>query len=201
MKLYEPYPAGVTVDGKFYKLNFDFRNVFRMMETLSESQLIPEAREYLALKCLTKHPRNVSKVLEAAKKLLFEEKEHSGEKASGERVTSFVQDAGLIRAAFRQVYRIDLARDKLHWLEFIELLHNLPEGTRYTEIVGIRSRPMPPATKYNQREREWLAKAKAQVALHMSEDEAARKYDNDVQNIFAGLMSMIPKEVINNNGE
>lgn len=191
MKLQDALPTGVTVDGKFYPLDMDFRNVLRMMDILERDDLMPDARDYLALKCLTKRPRNTQKVLKAAKELLFEKPSEQ----QGERVTSLEQDADLIRTAFRQVYRIDLYRAKLHWLEFRELWHNLPEGNRYTEIVSIRSRPLPAATKYNQKEREWLMKAKAQVKLHLTEQEAAKQYDRDVGNIFAGLMSMIPKEV------
>lgn len=186
MKLTEAYPAGVTVDGRFYKLDFDFRNVLRMMDILGRDDLMPDARDYLALKCLTKHPKKTGKVLNAARSVLFPDKG-----ADGQRVMSFEQDAGLIRVAFRQVYNIDLARDKLHWLEFTELLHNLPEGNRFTETVSIRARPLPSATKYNQKEREWLMKAKAQVALHKTDAEAARQYDKDVGNIFSGLMGMI----------
>ena len=44
-------------------------------------------------------------------------------------------------------------------------------------------------------------KAKQQCALHLTETESAKKYDQDVGNIFAGLMSMIPKEVKTDNGE
>ena len=198
MKLTDKLPDGVSVGGKFYKLDFDFRNVLRMMDVLGRDDLIPEARNYLALKCLTKHPRNVSMVLAATKDLLFEKQD--GNQPTGEKVTSFEQDAGLIRAAFRQVYRIDLFRNKLHWLEFIELLHNLPEGNRYVETVGIRARPVPAATKYNQKEREWLMKAKAAVKLHLSDTEAQRQYDKDVGNIFAGLMGMI-KGSDNTNGK
>lgn len=195
MKLTESLPEGVTVDGRFYSLDFDFRNVLRMMETMGNDDLLPDARDYLALKCLTKHPKNVEKVLDAVKDVLFQIAPGTDR---NERVTSFEQDAGLIRSAFRQVYHIDLFRDRLHWLEFTELLQNLPEGNRYEEVLGIRSRPMPAATKYNQKEREWLMKAKQQCAIHLTEQEAAKKYDNDVGNIFAGLMSMIPKEVTNN---
>ena len=134
-------------------------------------------------------------MLEAAKAILFEEKPGTGEK-----ITSFEQDAGLIRSAFRQVYGIDLFRDKLTWFEFTELLQNLPEGNRYEEVFSIRARPLPAPTKYNAKEREWLMKAKQQCALHLSENEAARKYDEDVGRVFAGLFSMIPKEV-KQNGE
>lgn len=197
MKLYENLPAGVTVDGRFYKLDFDFRNVLRMMETLDNDDLVPEAREYLAVKCLTKHPRNVKKVLAAIRVLLFGAPKPgaAAEKQQGEKVMSYEQDAGLIRTAFRQVYGIDLFRAKLHWFEFTELLRNMPEGNRYAEIISIRCRPIPAPTKYNAKEREWLVQAKAQCALHMTEKEAAKKYNRDVFNAFTGLLNMIPKDV------
>lgn len=195
MKLTDKIPDGVTVDGKKYTLDFDFRNVLRMMEILCNEDLLPDARDYLALKCLTKHPKNVQKVLEAVKNTLFDSKP-----GTGERLTSFEQDAGLIRSAFRQVYGINLFRDRLTWFEFVELLQNLPEGNRYEEVLGIRARPLPAPTKYNGKEREWLIKAKQQCALHLSEKEAARKYDADVGRVFAGLSAMIQKEV-NNSGK
>lgn len=186
MKLYEMLPDGVTVDGKFYKMDFSFRNVFRMMEILDRDDLLPEAREYNALRCLCKKPRNVHKVLAEVKKLLFK----APRKADGQKVTDFAQDAGLIRAAFRQAYGIDLYRENLHWIEFTELLNAIPEGSRYSEIVGIRARPIPAANKWNQKEREWLIKAKQDVALEMTEKERADRYDRDVANIAAFLMGM-----------
>ena len=104
----------------------------------------------------------------------------------------------MIRAAFRQVYGINLFTDSLSWFEFTELLQNLPEGNRYEDVIGIRSRPLPAPTKYNAKEREWLIKAKQQYALRMTDAEAARKYDRDVLRLFKGLMSMLPEEVKRN---
>ena len=95
----------------------------------------------------------------------------------------------MIRAAFRQAYGIDLYRDRVHWMEFQALLAALPEGSRYSEVLGIRAREMPPATKYNQAEREWLAKAKAACALEMSDDERERAYAEGVKSVFAGLLA------------
>ena len=189
MKLQDTLPNGVTVDGRFYKLDFDFRNVLRMMDELDRDDVMPEARAYTALKCLTNRPKNVPKVLEAVKGLLFQEKP----KKDAQKVTDFVQDAGMIRAAFRQAYGIDLYRDRLHWIEFSELLNAIPEGSRYAEVVGIRVRPMPAPTKWNAQEREWLMKAKADVAIHLSEKEQAKKYQEDVAKVFSGLMGIIAK--------
>jgi hypothetical protein len=189
MKLQDTLPNGVTVDGRFYKLDFDFRNVLRMMDELDRDDVMPEARAYNALKCLTNRPKNVPKVLEAVKGLLFQEKP----KKDAQKVTDFVQDAGMIRSAFRQAYGIDLYRDRLHWIEFSELLNAIPEGSRYAEVVGIRVRPMPAPTKWNAQEREWLMKAKADVAIHLSEKEQAKKYQEDVAKVFSGLMGIIAK--------
>lgn len=189
MKLQDRLPDGVTVDGRFYRLDFDFRNVLHMMDELTREDVMPEAREYNALRCLTRRPRNVSKVLAAVRELLFERPP----KRDGPRITDFVQDAGMIRAAFRQAYGIDLYRDHLHWLEFRELLNAIPEGSRYSEVVGIRARPMPPATKWNAEERSWLLKAKADVALHLTDEEQAQKYSEDVGKVFSALFGMIQR--------
>ena len=75
MKLTDTLPAGVTVDGRFYRLDFEFRNVLRMMEILERDDMLPDARDYVALKCLTKRPRNTGKVLAAAKDILFEKQD------------------------------------------------------------------------------------------------------------------------------
>ena len=187
MKLQERLPEGVEVDGKFYRMDFDFRNVLEMMETMARDDLMVDAREYKALKCVMKRPpKEVGKVMEAVRKTLFPNAKKHAEKT---KITDFKQDAALIRAAFLQSYRINLFRDKLHWIEFSELLSALPEGSRYQEVIGIRVRPYPKATKYNAEERQWLAKAKAACALEMDEDERVANLDKCIVNIFHGLLA------------
>ena len=195
MKLYDRLPDSVTVDGKRVKLDLDFRNVLKMLDTMQRKDLMPEARDYRAAKCVCKRP--FPGVLDAVKKLLFSDIKPSEQQ---QRVTSYEQDAWLIRAAFRQTYGIDLWRDKLHWFEFTDLLHAIPEGTRYMETIGIRVREIPPPNQYNAKEREWLMKAKAAVALEVPEDERMNRYNADVKNIFAALIPHAKKGV-NNNGE
>ena len=196
MKLYERLPDGVTVSGRRYRLDLDFRNVLRMQEMLARDDIIPQAREYLALKCVMRHPpRNAKPVLDAVRDMLFPPARERG----AERITDFTQDADLIRAAFRQNYGIDLFRDRLHWREFTCLLSGLPEGSRYAEILGIRARPMPNPTKYNAEERRWLGEAKARYALKLDEHQAQYNYDRGVLDLFHALMGMVHKD--KNEGE
>ncbi len=202
LKLYERLPDSVTVDGKQYKCDFDFRNVLKMLEIMQREDILPDARDYLCARCVCKAPQDASNVYAALCAILFPQAPEGG----GKRLTSYEQDAPLIRTAFRQVYGIDLFRETLHWFEFTELLQNLPDGNRYEEIIGIRARPMPAPTKYNGKEREWLMKAKQSVALHLTDREQERKYETDVANVFAGFMGMIRKaqaaeKDVNTNGE
>lgn len=185
MKLYEKLPDSVTVNGKRYKCDFDFRNVLRLMETLDRNDLMPEAREYLACKCVCKRPKKG--VLDAVRALLFPRDKKSAEPVR-KPATSYEQDAWMIRAAFRQCYGIDLWREKLHWLEFADLIHALPDGNRYMDTIGIRVRELPAPTKYNAKEREWLLKAKASVALERPEEERIAQYEADVVNLFTALL-------------
>ena len=193
MRLQDTLPEGVTVDGKFYRMDFDFRNVLKMIEILDRDDMIPEAQAYKALSFLQKRPKNAVKVLEAVKILLFK----APRKKGGQKVTDWVQDAPLIRAAFMQAYGIDLYQDKVHWIEFTELLNAIPEGNRYSEIVGIRARPMPEPTKWNQKEREWLLRAKADYALELTEKEQAEQHQRDIANIASVLMAMAGGSVKN----
>ena len=176
MRLQERLPNYITVGKKKVRVDLDFRNVLNMIEILGEKDLMPEAREWNALRCICRKP--VDGMMPVVRKLLF-----SSVKSSGDRITDFEQDADLIRAAFMQAYGINLYRDKLHWFEFTGLLSCIPEGSKYSEILSIRARPMPEATKYNEKERNWLANAKSEFGLKLTEEEQQKRYARDVQKI------------------
>ena len=170
MKLFERLPDKVEVDGRKYKLDLDFRNVLRMIEIMSREDLLSEARNYLALKCVMRRvPRNVGQAMTAVSAILFPKTKKKGNK--GPKLTDYTQDADLIRAAFLQCYGINLWREKLHWFEFTGLLAGLPEGSRYIDIVGIRAKPLPEPTKYNAKERQWLIEAKQRYAIEKTAKE------------------------------
>ena len=190
MKLQDRLPEGVTVSGRFIRLDFDFRNVLRMIDTLARDDLTPEAREWLALRCLSTKRRFKPGTLFAVRALLFPDAQKSPTQG---KITDFTQDANLIRAAFMQTYGINLYRDRLHWFEFQALLAGLPEGSRYTEVLGIRMRPMPKPTKYNSEERAWLAKAKAELAVRLTEEERERSLNNSLRGVAESLLALAGK--------
>ena len=190
MKLHERLPDSVTVGGKTYRVDLDYRNVLRMIDVLGREEMLPSAREYVALRCVMKRPpKNAGPVLAALRDVLFSADSEPAE----QKLTDFEQDADLIRAAFLQAFGINLWRDRVHWLEFTGLLGALPEGSRYADILGIRARPMPKPTKYNAEERAWLAKAKMKHAVRMTEREAQNKYSTDLQRIATAMIGLAKK--------
>ena len=201
-KLYDRLPEGVTVGKRFFKCNFDFRNVLKMLDLMQRDDLEFSARDYHCARCVYPHRMT----LKTARALYGElcnvlfEKPPENAAESGKKLSSFEQDAPLIRAAFRQVYGINLFTDDLSWFEFIELFQGLPDGNRFEDVVGIRAKPLPAPNKYNAKERQALMEAKRKVAIHLTEREQEKKYQQDIGRIFSGLMSMIPKEV-NTDGE
>lgn len=191
IRLTEHLPDRITVRGKGYKLKPDFRNVLLMMETMARDDLIPEAKTYQALRHVVKRPPKddalCAEIMAEFKRVFLPE---SKKGVSEKRLTSFEQDADLIRGAFRQTYGIDLFRAKLHWLEFSCLLACLPEGSRYTEIIGIRARPMPKPTRYNAEERRALAQAKASCAIQVSDKERERNLQASMRRTTASLLEL-----------
>ncbi len=190
MKLTDRLPDSVTVNGRRYPCDFDFRNVLNMMDTLENRNLIHGARIYNALRCVMKRvPRDAEAALKCVTEVLFQ-RDETRQKSPKNPVISLRQDADMIRAAFRQAYGIDLWTAKLHYITFVELLSNLPEGCRYSEVVSIRAREIPAPNKYNAKERENLMRLKLQYAIHLTEEEQEVQYNNDVSNIFRGLMAI-----------
>ena len=190
MKLYERLPDCVTVGRRRFRLDLDFRNVLRMIDILDREDLFPDARDYLAMRCITRPKGDISALKAAVLDLLFPNRKAN---AGKEKITDFEQDADLIRAAFLQSYGINLYRDRLHWLEFSALLASLPEGSLYSEILSIRTQPMPAPTQWNAERRAWLTKAKAQYALRMDEKETENKYQSGLRIMAQGLLEIAKK--------
>ena len=201
IKLTERLPESIKVRGRKYKLNTDFRAVMEMLETLDREDILPEARTYKALRHIIRRPPKdgalCDEIMAEIKKLFLPDAKGG---KPGKRLTSFTQDADLIRGAFRQNYGIDLFRDKLHWLEFTCLLSCLPEGSRYTEIIGIRSRPMPKPTRYNAEERRSLAQAKAACALELTDREREEQLQASLSRTAASLINLAKRGEKRNGG-
>ena len=182
--IYDPWPDSVEVNGRVYALDLAFDRVLRVLDIEDAPDLT--ALDKLAVQCayilskretLPDDPREQAEIIKAAFALL-----PKPEKQSGERYIDFHQDAALIRSGFFRAYGIDLTREHIHILQFLELLSDLPQDTALMRTIDIRQRPIPKPTKHNAEQIAALQQAKARVAIRMSEDERRARFAESLKN-------------------
>lgn len=173
VNIYDPYPESVEVDGKVYSLNLAYDRVLRVMDVAADSGLTPGDMLDLQALLLLKNRRDLPKDVETQMRLVkavFDLFPKPNKAAPSEKYIDFHQDAALIRSAFLRV-GIDLQKEHIHFLRFLEVLGDLPEDTALMRVVDIRSRPLPKRTKHNAEQIAALQKAKARVAIRYTDEE------------------------------
>lgn len=177
MKIYDAYPEEVEIGGRVIALNLDFSRVLRVLDIQEQADLTPLDKLELQATLLLRDPsecpdspKEQAELVNAAFSLLPKKGD-----TSGERYIDFDQDAALIRSAFFRI-GVDLSRDRLHILQFLELLADLPSDTALMRTVEIRAKPLPKPTKHNADQIAALQKAKARVAINVSEEERRARF-------------------------
>ena len=95
---------------------------------------------------------------------------------SREPVFSYSQDHAYVVAGFRQAYGMSLEDiHKTHWWEFQALLSGLPEGTRLSQIMRIRSMDIDP--KASPAEKLRIQKAKSLVRIRKRKRKGESGFD------------------------
>lgn len=137
--LVAPLPVSVTIDGREYEIDTDFRSALLTIMAFEDGGLTTHEKAMIMLANLYPTiPDNVQAAFERAQWFLNggEEREETGKP----RVYSFTKDARYIFAAFRQTHGIDLQTANLHWWEFLALFMDLGQDTTFCQLTALRSR-------------------------------------------------------------
>lgn len=185
MNIYDPYPETIELDGKEYRLNMDFSRVLRVIDISDDPGLTTADRIELQARLLLSDDRecppdiNAQARLVAAAMDLIPKGDKDGK--TKERYIDFHQDAAMIRSAFFRI-GVDLTRDRMHINQFLELLGDLPSDTALMRTIDIRRKPIPKPTKHNAEQIAELQKAKARVAIKLSEEERRAQFAESLKN-------------------
>lgn len=164
MKPYSRLPRSVVFKGRKYRLDLSYGTFYRVVDLMADPGLLDGIKLITALDMLVKgrHP-NDPELLVAIYDLLKPEKQPTGR---GEKFMDVAQDWDYICAAFQQAYGIDLYKNKrMHILQFMALLRGIPQVTKLSDIIRIRSAEIPAPTKGNAQYIANLQRAKAEFAL------------------------------------
>ncbi len=173
MKLYEPFPEEIEVDGRVYPLTLYFDRVLRFYDLLESEDYTPEEITQAGFSWLTgcaKCPpvdiqgrvlqRIISEIIAPPQRRI------RGGKAPV-RAVDFSFDAAEIYASFRKDYGIDLIKEQgeMHWCAFLALFNGLSDDTPIRRIMRIRTEEIPPMTRHNAKQVRRLTELKTLYAL------------------------------------
>lgn len=134
-------PDFIKIGGKDYRINTDFKIWIEISSVLSDKSLsMSQKLCHLLLNGFCDSlPDSMEEAVTALLGFMNMYEKGSARHSSSEQVFSFIKDEGLIYAAFRQQYGINLYTEALHWWEFLYLFSALDENTAFMRIVGYRS--------------------------------------------------------------
>lgn len=135
-------PKEIYIGSFKYKINYDFRYGLLFEElmndkNISDSEKLSVAiRLYLDNQYIEDYPEAIAQVFNF---YLCGEKPDKEIKPNNKGpIFSYEEDAGLIFAAFKEVYNIDLVEEKIHWWKFKALFDALPETCQFRKVIGYR---------------------------------------------------------------
>lgn len=142
-------PRTVTVEGKPYPIRTDFRTWLKFEEGMKRPGNVREKTVRIFDLCFPEETPHSAQQALTALSGFFLMRGYYGEDNSKtppkrrhnlSQALDFTVDAGLIAAAFRQCYGIDLLTEtSLHWHAFLLLLRALPEDCRLCQIMSYRT--------------------------------------------------------------
>lgn len=181
MKLCEPYPDSVEVSGRVWRLDLSLRRVLAALESredLTPADAVQVQCAYLlaADEELPEDPGLCAKIVLAVFDLFPKH-----ENKTQEKYLDFEQDAAMIRSAFFRAFGIDLTRDDIHFMQFLELLADLPTDTALMRTVELRQRPVPEINQHNKEQVARLLEAKQRVALKLTEEERRERFQRQIR--------------------
>lgn len=128
-------PSHIEVGGLFYAIKTDFR------EWLKFGEIIKQPFEVYDLAFLFEE--NVPLVVDFTKELLefYENKNATPNynNKTSERTLDYILDGEYIVGSFMSAYGIDLTSVDMHWHLFKALFVSLPDTSKITQIMGMRS--------------------------------------------------------------
>ena len=185
MNIYDSYPETIEFSGKEIRLNLAYDRVLRALDVQDMEELLPEDKIELQCELLLADSEPLPATTAEQAELIVEifktilpEPEQSGPK---EKYIDFHQDAEMIRSAFFRI-GVDLTKQHIHFIQFMELLKDLPSDTALMRTIEIRMKPVPKFDGHNQEQIDAILRAKQRVALKITEEERRAKFAASLKN-------------------
>ena len=158
------YPTKMEANGHIYSINTDYRYGLACMRAINDSTITKLERYYALLTILLGED-----VLEEDEDILMSKIEiylrcGKEENTSNDEIDmDYIQDEDLIDTSIRQVYKIDINKENMHWYEYNKLISGLTEECILNRVRDIRSYDL--SEEKDEKRRKKIIEAKNRVAL------------------------------------
>ena len=136
-------PNNIEVAGKSYLLNTDFREWLKFGSILQQKNteifdlLFVINNDITALDILKNQDEFITKLIEFYRNKNVTPRQDNS--STNDIVVDYILDGEYIVASFMQAYHIDLTQCDMHWHMFKALFVGLPEDTKISQIMSMRS--------------------------------------------------------------
>ncbi|MGN1165072.1 MAG: bacteriophage Gp15 family protein [Lachnospiraceae bacterium] len=173
--MYEDLPESIVVSGEEIPIQTDFRDYVRLIDMLSDTELLPYEKKYLILQYFKKQPKDFEEAIEALtdfvimgalKECNCKEYAEDGEQEqeSQKPVYSFSYDYPYIFSAFLYDYNINIRTiPYMHWWEFRMLFDGLSKDNEIKQRIMYRSIDLSDIKDKDERNR--IAKIQREIKL------------------------------------
>lgn len=195
MSLYQTPPAALSIGGKLYPIDTDFRVWITFQKELSAKAADSKKAERL---CAFMEHMGLPPCKESLDAMLAFYEAESQEKHiadSKNRAMSFdfEKDSEFIFSAFLGAYNIDLETALLHWWKFKALFKSLPDNCQFSRIMQYRTVDLKDVPK---NQRRFYQEQKARYSLGESTPHRTEKDMRDyVKRRFEEAQKQTGKEV------
>ena len=169
-------PQSLSINGKDYDINSDYRNILIICEAFSDNELTDHEKAYICMKRLFKFPESIPQgdLQEAVEKAFWFVGGGDIPKSEPSRVKliDWKHDESIIFPAVNKVVGCEVRSvSYMHWWTFIGCFGEIGEGL-FSTVMNIRHKKAE-GKKLEKWEREFLKKHKELVVLRTDEERQA----------------------------
>ena len=169
-------PQSLSINGKDYDINSDYRNILIICEAFSDNELTDHEKAYICMKRLFKSPESIPQgdLQEAVEKAFWFVGGGDIPKSEPSRVKliDWKHDESIIFPAVNKVVGCEVRSvSYMHWWTFIGCFGEIGEGL-FSTVMNIRHKKAE-GKKLEKWEREFLKKHKELVVLRTDEERQA----------------------------
>lgn len=166
-------PKSLNVNGKYYNINSDYRNILTICEAFGDGDLTDHEKAYICMKRLFKVPESIPQrnLQEAVEKAYWFVGGGDIPKSEPSRVKliDWKHDESIIFPAVNKVLGCEVrAIPYMHWWTFIGCFGEIGEGL-FSTVMNIRHKRAE-GKKLEKWEREFLKKHKDLIILYTDEE-------------------------------